>query len=225
MSTRAFLVIVVAIATMIAPLSASGATIRVTSAQQPLLGNLEWQSGSAPAYVTDTGTAAALPARNALGQLIAATAFTSTPLVVKEFSGLGPYVASIGTLKVGPKAAWMLYVNGRAAQVGAGSLTLKKQDRVLWVLDTDYAKAGPFVLDTQAVPRRDGTVLVRVTKIGGSKPVPAKGASIFVDNRNVGVADAKGSFLYVPPLLGGSTDWDTLQARQAGAIASQIINE
>lgn len=222
MSTRAILATVAVLAALIVPLSAQASTIRVTSAAEAMLGNLEWESGSAPAYVNDTGAAVALPARNALGQLVAATSFTATPLVVSEFAGLGPYVASIGTVKVGAKGAWMLFVNGTQAQVGAGSLQLRKSDRVLWVLDTDYAKKGPFVLDARATKRADGTVLVRVTKIGGAKPVAAKGATIVVDGTAVGVTGADGS-LVVRPLLGA--DWDRIQARQAGSIASQFILE
>lgn len=222
MTTRSILATVALLAAFIVPLSAHGATIRVTSGAEPMLGNLEWDAGSAPAYVNDTGAAAALPARSALGQLVAATSFTGTPLVVSEFAGLGPYVASIGTVKVGAKGAWMLFVNGKPSQVGAGSLQLAKDDRVLWVLDTDYAKKGPFVLDAQATKQRDGRVLVRVTTVGGAKPTAAKGAAIFVDGERVGVTGADGTFSYTP-LLGA--DWDVLQARQSGAIASQLIVE
>lgn len=220
MTTRSILATVALLAAFIVPLSAHGATIRVTSAAEPMLGNLEWDAGSAPAYVNDTGVAAALPARSALGQLVAATSFTGTPLVVSEFAGLGAYVASIGTVKVGPKGAWMLFVNGRSSQVGAGSLQLAKGDRVLWVLDTDYAKKGPFVLDAQVTKRADGDVLVRVTKVGGTKPVAAKGATVIVDGNAVGVTDADGRLTYTP-----QGDWDVLEARQAGAIASQLILE
>lgn len=222
MTTRSILATVAMLAAFIVPLSAHGASIRVTSGAEPLLGNLEWDAGSAPAYVNDTGVAAALPARSALGQLVAATSFTSTPLVISEFAGLGAYVKSIGTVPVGAKGAWMLFVNGKPSQVGAGSLQLTRNDRVLWVLDTDYAKKGPFVLDAQATKRADGTVRVRVTKVGGAKPVAAKGASILVDGERVGVTGADGTFTYTP-LLGA--DWDLLQARQAGAIASQFVTE
>ena len=104
MSTRTILVTIVAIATLVIPTVAQGATIRVTSAKQPLLGNLEWESGSTRSYVNDTGAALTLPANTALGQLVAATAFTSTPLAIGEFAGLGPYIKSIGTEPWAPRA-------------------------------------------------------------------------------------------------------------------------
>ena len=74
MSARRILVTAVAIATLVVPTIAHGATIRVTSAKRPLLGNLAWESGSTRSYVNDAGAAVLLPADTMLGQLVAATA-------------------------------------------------------------------------------------------------------------------------------------------------------
>jgi hypothetical protein len=219
MSTRTILVTTVAIATMVIPTVAQGATIRVTSAKQPLLGNLEWESGSTRSYLNDAGKARALSANTALGQLIAATAFTSTALGIGEFEGLGAYVSSIGTEKVDTKGAWMFYVNGRTAQVGSGSLKLKKSDEVIWWLDTDYAKKDPVILDLE-VEQLLGGVLFTVRKTDGKGFKAAKGATVVVDGTTVGTTDAKGQLSITPP-----GDWDEAHATMTGAIGSQTVQK
>ncbi|MFM9124101.1 MAG: hypothetical protein ACKOSO_02800, partial [Actinomycetota bacterium] len=67
MSTRRFLVTAVAIATLVIPTVAHGATIRGTSAKQPLVGNREGSAGSARAFLADAGTPRARQAHPALG--------------------------------------------------------------------------------------------------------------------------------------------------------------
>lgn len=220
MSTRRFLVTAVAIATLVIPTVAHGATIRVTSAKQPLLGNLEWSSGSARAFLADDGTPRALKANTALGQLVAATAFTGTALDVGEFAGLGVYVEAIGGEKVGPKGAWMFYVNGRAAQVGADSQVLRGSDEVIWWLDTDYGKKDPVILDLSAKTQADGTVLFTARKADGKGFKAAKGATIVIDGAKAGTTNAKGQLRVTP-----AGDWDAAHAELAGAIDSQIVDE
>lgn len=130
MSARKILVTAVAIATLVIPTVAHGATIRVTSEKKPLLGNLEWESGSTRSYVNDADAAVILPAGTALGQLVAATAFTSTPLMIGEFAGLGPYVKTIGTEKLGAKGVCDLIAAGgrlSRAEVLAPALELAEQ--------------------------------------------------------------------------------------------------
>jgi hypothetical protein len=219
MSTRTILVTIVAIATLVIPTVAQGATIRVTSAKQPLLGNLEWDSGSTRSYVNDTGAALTLPANTALGQLVAATAFTSTALTIGEFAGLGPYVKTIGTERLGAKGAWDIYVNGKTPQVGAGSLVLRKSDQVIWFLDTDYSKKGPVVLDLQ-VKQLLGGILFTVRKADGKGLKPAKGATITLDGTAIGTTNAKGQLSFAD-----SADWNEAHATMKGAIGSQMVIE
>jgi hypothetical protein len=223
MSVRRLVVAVIASAVMALPAVAGAATIRVTSATAPQLGNLEWESGSVRSYVDTTGKAHRLGTATALGQLVAATAFTGTPVRLQYFDGLGAYVARIGSVKMGPKSAWMLFVNGRLASVGAADLRLKQSDRALWVLDPDYSKKGPFVLDATAEVVGADSVKVTVTTIGGAKPRPAVGATIEFDGIAVGTTDEKGEFTYRLPTP--ATDWDVLQAKLAGSISSQFVEE
>jgi hypothetical protein len=224
MPVRRLVVAVVAVAIMALPAVAGAATIRVTSAKAPLLGNLEWESGSVRSYADAKGKAHPLKARTALGQLVAATAFTDTALTIDEFAGLGAYVSSIGGIKMGPKANWNPFVNGRLAQVGAGSLKLKRSDRVVWLLDDNWGTKKTFALDIVAtwdatVP--NATVTVTVTRFGDMpKPKPAVGAQIMVDGVQVATTDAEGKATITP-----TGDWDVLQAKQAGAIDSQLILE
>jgi hypothetical protein len=220
MSTRTILVTIVALATTVIPAVAQAATIRVTTEQGGLLGNREWVSGSARSYVNDSRTAMMLPRKTALGQLVAATSFAGTPLVVSEFAGLGPYVKSIGTIRVGARGAWMLWVNGRAASVGAGSLVLKRSDRALWVLDGNYARRGPSVLDLRHRVTASGTTVFTVRTSSGKGWKAAKGASVIADGVSLGVTDAKG-VLSVD--LDPGSDWDVAVATMKGAIDSQAV--
>ena len=228
MSAGKILATVVAIVALAVPTVAQGATIRVTSAKQTYLSNYEWTAGSARAYLDDAGAANVLPANTALGQIVAAAAFTSTPLTISQYAGLGPYVATIGTQKVGAKGAWDIYVNGKTPSVGAGALILKKQDHVIWFLDDDYEKKGPIILDAQVTVRANGDVAVVVRQADGTGLSPAKGAAVLVDGAKVGVTDAKGRFTYTPPTdpaTMGPADWDQLIVRKAGAIQSQTVVE
>lgn len=219
MSTRTILVTVAAIAAMVVPTVAHGATIRVTSEKQPLLGNLEWESGSARAYLNDAGKPRALARNTALGQLIAATAFTDTKLVIAEFAGLGPYVKSIGTERLGSKGAWDVYINGKTPQLGAGVLKLGKADQVIWFLDSDYSKKGPVILDLK-VEQLLGGILFTVRKADGKGLKPAAGATVTLDGAVIGTTDAKGQLSHA-----STADWNEAIATMQGAIDSQLVVE
>lgn len=227
MSARKILVTLIAVAVMAVPGVASAASIRVTSHGAPQLGNLEWNAGSARSYVDTRGDAHRLQRRTALGQLVAATAFSGTPLRIFQYS-FGPYVTRIGVRAAKPTAGWMVFVNGRPAQVGAADVILKRDDRVLWMYDPNIAKKGPYALDVQTELGTNGLVRATVHKIGGPKPVPAAGASIIIDGVRVGVTDAGGVYTYAPgvdPATGLPADWDVLQARMKGTIPSQFVIE
>lgn len=220
MSARRILVTAVAIATLVVPTVAQGATIRITSAAGGLLGNQQWSSGSTGSYVNSAGEAKVLPAGTMLGQLVAATAFTNTKLVVTDDDTYGAYVTSIGTQKLGAKATWDVYVNGRTPQLGAGALVLKKADQVIWFLDDDYSKVGPVVLDLAYRVAADGAVTFTVRKAWGKGWSAAKGAKVTVDGTVVGTTGASGTFTYTP-----TADWDEATATQTGAIGSQTVIE
>jgi hypothetical protein len=225
MSKRTFLVTLLALAMLVIPLSAHGASIRVAAAGSPYLGNLEWESGSARTYLAADGTAHILKPNTALGQLVAATAFTDTRLVITQFS-FGPFVSAIGTRGGKPSEGWLYFVNGRPAQVGAADLNLRTRDRVLWLFDPDTQKKGPYVLDVRVAVRTNGTVVATVRKVGGKKPVAARGASIYIDGRLVGKTNAAGRYIHRLPVdtaTGSFADWGILQAKMKGVIPSQLV--
>lgn len=227
MSPRKILVAAVALAIMVVPTVAQGATIRVTAENAPQLGNLEWEAGSARAYVDSSGKAHALKRNTALGQLIAATAFTDTRLGIFQYS-FGPFVTRIGNRGAKATSGWLFFVNGAPAKVGAADQILKPRDRVLWMFDRNTSKAGPFALDVQTELGNGGTVVSTVRKIGGKKPVAAAGATILIDGIAVGTTDAKGQYTHTlptDPATGLPTDWDVLQATLAGTIPSQFVEE
>lgn len=227
MSPRTILVAVAALAIMVVPAVAQGATVRVTSYNAPQLGNLEWRVGSARAYVDTRGRAHRLQRNTALGQLVAATAYTRTPLRVFQYS-FGPYVTRIGVRKARPTSGWLLFVNGRPAQVGAADVVLRRDDRALWMYDGNIAKKGPYALDVQTEIADDLTVVSTVTKVGGPKPVPAAGAKILIDGVVVGTTDAEGRYVHTlptDPTTGALVNWEVLQARMRGTIPSQYVVE
>jgi len=222
MSKRTFLTTLLALAILVFPVAAHGASIRVAAAGSPYLGNLEWEAGSARTYMASDETVHLLKPNTALGQLVAATAFTDTRLVITQFS-FGPFVSAIGQRGGRATEGWLYFVNGRPAQVGAADLVLKPKDRVLWLFDPDTGKAGPFVLDVTSATTANGRTTITVRKIGGQRPVPAKGAAILLDGVRVGTTDARGRFVFTQPTSGRLAEWETVRATQRGAISSQSV--
>lgn len=53
----------------------------------------------------------------------------------KKYKGLGEQVISINGIKPDKKHFWGFYVNGKLAQVGAGSYTTKDSDTITWKLE------------------------------------------------------------------------------------------
>lgn len=222
MSKRTILTTLLALAILVFPVAAHGASIRVAAAGSPYLGNLEWEAGSARTYLASDGTAHVLKPNTALGQLVAASAFTDTRLVITQFS-FGPFVSAVGNRGGRPTEGWLYFVNGRPAQVGAADLVLKQRDRVLWLFDPDVSKPGPFVLDVTSTTTANGRTTITVRKIGGKRPVPAKGAAILIDGTRVGTADAKGRFVYSHPTGSRLAEWETVRATLRGTISSQLV--
>jgi hypothetical protein len=68
---------------------------------------------------------------SALYLLTDVTARQHLPLIVKKYS-FGTLVESIGGLKNSPDKAWIYFVNGASAAVGADSYLVKPGDTIEW---------------------------------------------------------------------------------------------
>jgi uncharacterized protein DUF4430 len=140
---------------------------------------------STRAYLDTTGTARALVPKTVLGQLVAAAGSLGYPLGIAFDAQLGGFVSSIGGVAPGPNGFWELLVDNRASQTGASTTILKPSQEVVWVLDTDFNKPGPFVLDMDVVRASNGVLAVRMVRTNGTKITPAKGARVHVNNLTV----------------------------------------
>jgi hypothetical protein len=146
---------------------------------------------STRAYLDTTGTARALPAKTALGQLVAGAGSLGYPLGVTFDAQFGGFVSSIGALAPGPKGFWQLIVNNRSSQTGASTTILKPSQEVVWLLDPNFNTPGPFVLDMDLVRATGGVLAVKIVRTDGTKITPAKGARVHVNNRTI-IANADG---------------------------------
>jgi len=54
----------------------------------------------------------------------------------KTYTGMGEEVIGINGVVASSKQYWAFYVNGKEAQVGAGSYTTKKTDTITWKLES-----------------------------------------------------------------------------------------
>jgi hypothetical protein len=187
MSRRWLPAAVAALALACAPVAASAATratLRIVTPSRTVLGAHAPLVGATRSYLDDAGTPHALKPNTVMGQLVAGTAFFGLPLDVAFNAQLGGgFVSSIDGIAGGSKGFWELFVNDRAATVGAEAATFKAGDEVVWLLDPDFAAPGPFYLDLNVVRRRRGRVTFAVVKAGGTQPVAAVGATIRVNGR------------------------------------------
>lgn len=53
----------------------------------------------------------------------------------KDYKGIGELVTSIDGVQADGQHFWSFYVNGKQAQVGAGSYTTKSGDKITWKLE------------------------------------------------------------------------------------------
>ena len=129
--------------------------------------------------------------KTVLGQLVAGAGSLGYPVGITFDAQFGGFVSSIGGVAPGPNGFWELLVNNRASQTGASTTILKPSQDVVWVLDPNFNKPGPFVLDMDVVRASNGVLAVKVVRTDGTKITPAKGARVHVNNRTV-IANANG---------------------------------
>lgn len=146
---------------------------------------------STRAYLDDAGVAHALAPKTALGQLVAGAGSLGFPLGITFNAQFGGFVGSIGGVAPGPTGTWSLLVNNRLSQTGASTTILKPSQEVVWLLDPDFNRPGPFVLDMDVVRSSGGVLVVKVVRTDGIKVTPAKGARVNVNGTTV-IANANG---------------------------------
>ena len=174
---------------------------------------------STRAYLDTTGTARALAPKTVLGQLVAGAGSLGYPVGITFDTQLGGFVSSIGGVTPGPNGFWELLVNNRASQTGASTTILKPSQDVVWVLDPNFNKPGPFVLDMDVVRASNGVLAVKVVRTDGTKITPAKGARVHVNNRTV-IANANGRARIT---LKPNAEFSAV-ATLPGSIQSQVQN-
>ncbi len=146
---------------------------------------------SARAYLDTTGTARALVPKTVLGQLVAGAGSLGYSVGIAFDAQFGGFVSSIGGVAPGPNGTWSLIVDNKLSQTGASTTILTPSQEVVWLLDPNFNKPGPFVLDMDVVRASGGVLAVKVVRTDGTKITPAKGARVHVNNVTV-IANANG---------------------------------
>jgi Domain of unknown function (DUF4430) len=104
-------------------------------------------------------------------------------------SSFGPYVDQIGRYAAAGSSGWGFKVNGVSPPVGAGAVTLKNADRVLWYWATFGATGGPPTLVLRATKRDCYRVLAQDDS---GTATPARGAVLHVGRRAVRARSGSG---------------------------------
>jgi hypothetical protein len=221
--TRTRVLVAAAVALLAIPTAAQAANgragLRVVTEKKTLVGDDGALVGATRSYLDSAGTARALPENTALGQLVAGTAAAgiSVGIDYNEQFAQG-FLSSIGGQPAaGGNAFWGFYVDNTLAQVGAEQQILHKGQEVVWVLDPDFNKPGPFYLDLDVVPSGHHRITFKVTRAGGAKPVPAKGATLIINGERFPVP-ASGRLA-----VDAQGDW-TARATLKGAIRSELLS-
>jgi hypothetical protein len=196
------------------------ATVRAETVSKTVLPG-DIAVGSARAYLDGDGTAHALAANTAMGQLVTAAGVEGADLGIGFNAQFGGFVDSIGGLRAA-NGFWALYVDNRSSSLGAETATIKNGQEVVWILDPDFNTAGPTFLDLDPVKASliPGTARLtfRVTLAGDDAPKPAKGATLTFNGKKHTVG-ANGR---VTVELGEDVAWSA-RATLKGSIRSEVL--
>jgi hypothetical protein len=169
-----------------APAAAAPPTIRVETVSRELVPPLT--NGSARSYVDTAGAAHVLPARSALGQIVAVAARRDVPVTVQFFASFNSGLLQRFASGRSATGGWQFTVNGVPSQVGADVATVPNGAEVVWWLIDDFGKQGALLpLDLDLVSKRpNGAVRFRVTRFdsGSGKVLGARGATLRVNGHN-----------------------------------------
>jgi len=98
-------------------------------------------------------------------------------------TSFGPYVDQVGRYPAGGSKGWVFKVNGVSPPVGAGAVTLKDGDKVLWYWATFGPAGGPPTLVLQATKKRG--CYRALSQDDNGKTKPARGARLHSGGRSV----------------------------------------
>jgi hypothetical protein len=215
-ASRLFVAALAALSVAVPAADAARATLRVTTGDRELVGPAPVKSGSALAYVDDTGTLHKLPPNTVLGQLIAVAAVRDFAVGV-HVGTYGAFVTGIDGVVPDPnKGFWELFVNDAPSQVGADQAIIHHGDRVVWLLDPDFTTPGPAFLDLTVARRFSNHVRLHVARVDEKGSTVAAGARVVAAGRAL-VANAAGN---VTVRTKGKF---TARATLAGAFASELL--
>jgi uncharacterized protein DUF4430 len=178
-----------AILAIAAPTAAARPTIRVETVKREMVS--PQASGSVRSYVDTDGAAHVLPARSALGQVVALGARLDVPVGIQFFASFSSGLLQRFGSGQSATGGWQFTVDGVPSQVGADATVLPRKAEVVWWLIDDFATQGgllPLDLDLVSKSRR-GTVRFRVTRFDPAtgKVRGAKGATLRVAGRSLTV--------------------------------------
>ena len=172
-----------------APAADARPTIRVETVSRELVPALT--SGSVRSYVDTDGALHALPARSALGQVVALGARLDVPIDVQFFSSFNSGLLQRFGSGHSATGGWQFTVDGAPPPVGADATVLPSNAEVVWWLIDDFTTQGgllPLDLDLVSKSSR-GVVKFRVTRFdsGSGKVKGAAGATLRVAGRSLKV--------------------------------------
>jgi len=178
-----------AVLAVVAPVAAARPTVRVETVKKEILGPTA--SGSVRSYVDTVGPAHVLPARSALGQVVAVGARYDVPVDVQFFASFSSGLLTRFGSAQSKTGGWQFTVNGAPPPVGADATVVPRNAEVVWWLIDDFATQGgllPLDLDLVAHTRR-GTLKFKVTRFdaGTGKVAGAKGAKLRINGRSLTV--------------------------------------
>jgi hypothetical protein len=213
--------VAIALAALALPAAAAATpTIRVETLSATLVDPT--RTGAVRAYLDTDGAAHSLPARTALGQIVALAAQRNEAIRVHYFpsfaSGL---VERYGSAIASATGGWQFTVDGVPSPVGADAAVLPRNAEVVWWLIEDFGTQGALTpLDLDLVSRDGGDATFRVTRFDAASGamVGAAGAVLRVNGRAHRVP---ASGLVTAHLRDGQ--FFRARAVRRGAIRSEVI--
>jgi len=178
-----------AILAIAAPTAAARPTIRVETVKREMVS--PQASGSVRSYVDTDGAAHVLPARSALGQVVALGARLDVPVGIQFFPSFSSGLLQRFGSGQSATGGWQFTVDGAPPPVGADATVLPSNAEVVWWLIDDFTTQGgllPLDLDLVSKSSR-GVVKFRVTRFdsGSGKVKGAAGATLRVAGRSLKV--------------------------------------
>ncbi len=186
MKPRRAIVATLALLAVAVPASAAATpTIRVETVSKELVAPVS--SGSVRSYVDTAGVPHVLPARSALGQIVALGAHQDVAVGVQFFASFSSGLLQRFGSSQSATGGWQFTVNGVPSPVGADTAVVPNGAEVVWWLIDDFGTQGALLpLDLDVVKKSRGDVRFRVTRYDQAtgKVVAARGATLRINGHD-----------------------------------------